>query len=106
MGVHPFTASDGQLSARPLGQARPWRATLPTSAGHDGGASLRGAAWRSAMRQSIAVIAASLALSAASAAHAGPYADELTKCLSSKMSDAERNALAVWLYEEMSANPT
>jgi hypothetical protein len=56
------------------------------------------------MRRTTAILAVCLALSAA-AAHAGPYADELTKCITTKSTDAERTQLAVWLYEEMSANP-
>jgi hypothetical protein len=56
------------------------------------------------MRRTTAILAASLALCAA-AAQAGPYADELTKCITTKSTDAERTQLAVWLYEEMSANP-
>ena len=58
------------------------------------------------MRRTTAVLAVALALSAAGAARAGPYADELSKCLAGKMSDAEHTQLAVWLFEEMSANPT
>jgi hypothetical protein len=47
-----------------------------------------------------------LALTVGGVARAGPYADELSKCLAEKSTDAERTQLAVWLYEEMSANPT
>jgi hypothetical protein len=58
------------------------------------------------MRRSAAVLALTLGLAAAGAARAGPYADDLSKCLAGRMSDADRTQLAVWLYEEMSANPT
>jgi hypothetical protein len=57
------------------------------------------------VRPSIAILALALTVSAAGVARAGPYEDELTKCISAKMSDADRSTVAVWLYEEMSANP-
>jgi hypothetical protein len=51
------------------------------------------------------VLTFALTLCAAGAAHAGPYGDELTKCLAGKTSDAERTSLVIWMLEEMSANP-
>jgi hypothetical protein len=57
------------------------------------------------MRRTAAVLILAIALGSAAAAHAGPYADEFSKCLGAKMSDADRTTAAVWLFEEMSANP-
>jgi hypothetical protein len=57
------------------------------------------------MSRSAAVLGLVLALSAGTAARAGPYADALSTCLSTKMTDADRTAVGVWLFEEMSANP-
>ena len=58
------------------------------------------------MRRTAAVFALAAALGAAAAAHAGPSADEFSRCLGAKMSDADRTTAAVWLFEEISANPT
>jgi hypothetical protein len=58
------------------------------------------------MRRTAAVFAFAAALGSAAAAHAGPYLDDFSKCLAAKMSDADHTTAAVWLFEEMSANPT
>ena len=57
------------------------------------------------MRRIVAALALTLAVAAAGAAQAGPYADEASKCLVSKMTDADRTTVGVWMFEEMSANP-
>lgn len=46
-----------------------------------------------------------LALTASGAAHAGPYADDVAKCFQTKMNDADRTSVVVWLFAELSANP-
>ena len=57
------------------------------------------------MRRTTAALALALALALGGAAHAGPYADDVSKCLAAKMNDGDRASLAIWLFEEMSANP-
>jgi hypothetical protein len=57
------------------------------------------------MLRTAAAFTLAVALGSVTAAHAGPYADEFSKCLGAKMSDADRTTAAVWLFEEMSANP-
>lgn len=57
------------------------------------------------MPRSALVLGVVFAMSAAGVARAGPYADELSKCISGKLTDADRTALAVWLFEELSAHP-
>ena len=53
-----------------------------------------------------AVIGLALALGlGAGAAHAGPAGDELGKCLLKATTDADRTALVVWLFEEISVHP-
>lgn len=57
------------------------------------------------MRRTAAALTLTLAIGAAGAVHAGPYADELGKCLVAKSTDADRTQLVVWLFEEMSVHP-
>lgn len=57
------------------------------------------------MFRTASVLGVALALVASGAARAGPYADEVTKCFLTKMSDTDRTAVVVWLFAEVSANP-
>ena len=57
-------------------------------------------------RTAAAALALILGIAVAGAAQAGPYADEFSKCLGAKMTDADRTTAAIWLFAEMSANPT
>lgn len=51
-------------------------------------------------------LAAALAIIAQpSAAYAGPYADEMAKCLVSKTNDADKALLTQWIFSAMSASP-
>jgi hypothetical protein len=57
------------------------------------------------MSRGALVLGLALVFSTASVARAGPYADDLSKCLSNRMTNADRTSLVVWLFEEMSAHP-
>ncbi len=50
-------------------------------------------------------VASGCALLISHAAVAGPYTDDLTKCLVSSTSDVERNALVKWIFAVMSSHP-
>ena len=50
----------------------------------------------------VAVAAASLA---AAPAHAGPFSDDLGRCLVANSSDADRVGLVQWMFASLSAHP-
>ena len=58
----------------------------------------------SLLRVSAVAVALSAAFVAAPA-KAGPYTDELSKCLVSNSSDADRNVLMTWMFAAIALNP-
>lgn len=51
------------------------------------------------------LLAALLVLSANGAAHAGPYSDELSKCLVESTTSADKAALVKWMFATASLHP-
>lgn len=58
------------------------------------------------MRRTLAAAAALLAVAApASLAQAGPYTDDLSKCLVKSTTAADQTAFMVWMFSAMAAHP-
>jgi hypothetical protein len=57
------------------------------------------------LRTSLWAAAAAAALAGAAPVQAGPYSDELAKCLVRKTSDADKALLIRWMFVAMSASP-
>ena len=56
-------------------------------------------------KRPIAALTMALALSWGSAASAGPYSDDLSKCLVAKTTEADRVAFVQWMFSAASLHP-
>jgi hypothetical protein len=60
------------------------------------------------MKRSVLVVSGAalwLVVSTSGAAHAGPYSDEMAKCLVKSTSDGDKNALVKWMFAAAALHP-